>query len=162
MGLGGLFKKVFSPTRLKKRTFDPEKVDIQDITLPKIIYNLDIKLVKSMVKEEIATYKSLGYSSSIATNLDVKSYHSFQMGNILRYLQSDEDLFIPNKEKIFPKFILNIAKKSLMYKVFEIFDRYDRIIAKNLTAKELTTQLQWTPVEIGYILYYSTVYKDDA
>ncbi len=161
MGFGGFITKVFTPVRLKKRTFDPEKVDIQDITLPKILLDLDPTLIKSMLKEELSTYKSLGYSTAIRKELDIKIYHSFQMGTILRYLQLGNDLFIANKDKIFPEFIIKLSKKQLIYKVFEIFDRYDRTIEKGLSTQNLTMQLKWTPAEIGYILYYLTVYKDE-
>ena len=162
MGLGGILKKAFTSVKLKKREFDPEMVDIQDIELPLVIIDLDNELIKTMLKEELATYKSLGYKDKPIGALDVLTYHSFQIGILLRFLQLDYELFIPDRTKFFPSYILDIDKDALIYKVFEIIDRYDKHVpkAKNV-AVNLTTQLRWSPLEAGYVLYYLSVYQSD-
>ena len=69
MGFGSIVKKAFTPIRLKKRKFDPKKVDIEGIKLPKIIEDFEVRTIISFVKEEIATYRSLGYRHHELTNL---------------------------------------------------------------------------------------------
>ena len=160
MGLGGMLKKAFNPIRLKKREFDPQRVDINDITLPKIIEDLDIAIIKSMAKEEISTYKSLGYKDKSLGALEVNTYHSFQIGVLLRYYKLDLDLFIPNKQEIFSRFILNHSRESLQDKIFEIVYRYDTTVPKQPNAVNLTTQLKWSPLDAGYLLYFLSIYKE--
>ncbi|RLA78005.1 MAG: hypothetical protein DRG78_16130 [Epsilonproteobacteria bacterium] len=160
MGLGGVMKKIFTPTKFKKRVFDPEMISIEDIKLPKIIDQLDSKIIKSMVKEEISTYKSLGYKDKSLGALEVKTYHSFQVGCILKYLQLDYDLFIPNNSEIFPSFVTNYPFESLQTKVFEVINNYDKTIAKDPSGPKLINDISWSPLDVTYLLYYLTVYKN--
>jgi len=159
MGLGGVLRKVFTSTKLKKRVFDPELVSIEDIKLPKIIDQLEPKLIVNMTKEEISTYKSLGYKDKSLGALEVRIYHSFQVGVILKYLQLDYDLFIPNSDQIFPKFVKNYPFESLQGKVFELIANYDKHIAKDPSGKKLIDDLRWSPLDVTYLLYYLTIYK---
>ena len=160
MGFGGMLKKAFKSVKLKKREFDPEKLDINDITLPKIIEDLDRAIIVSMAKEEVATYKSLGYKDKTLGALEANSYHSFQIGVLLRYYKLDLDLFIPNKDDIFNPFILNQSREAIQEKIFDIVERYDKIVPKEPSSMTLTTQLKWSPLEAGYLLYFLSTYKE--
>ncbi len=160
MGLGGFVKNIFNPVRLKKRTFDPEKVSIEDIKLPRIIDYFNSSITRSMVKEEISTYSSLNYKNKTMDELDNKEYHSFQIGIILKYLQLDYDLVVTNKDKIFPSFMKNIPSDTLQVKVFDIIAQYDKDIPKDPTGKQFTLDIRWTPLDAKYLLYYLTVYKE--
>ncbi len=161
MGLfNGVAKKVFESIRLKKRVFDPEKVSIEDVQLPKIISDLGDKLVSNMIKEEISAYRSLGYKDKSLGALEVNTYHSFQIGVILKYLQLDHDLFIPNKNEIFPSFVKDYTFESLQVKVFDIIDLYDKIAPKDPSKQNLIDHIKWSPLDATYLLYYLTVYKE--
>lgn len=160
MGLGGMMKKAFTSVKLKKRVFDPEKLSIEDIVLPKVLNNLEVDVVKSMVKEELSTYKSLGYKDRSLGKLEAKSYHSFQIGVILKYLQLNYDLFIPNKEKTFPEFVTSYHFESLQIKVFDIVALFDKKIDKGSNGAQLARDIRWSPLDITYLLYYLSLYKD--
>ncbi len=160
MGLGGLIRKVFTPIKLKKRVYDPEKVSIEDIKLPRIIDYFNSQVIITMVKEEVVTYKSLKYKDKTIDELTKITYHSFQIGVLMKYLQFNYDLFIPNKEKVFPSFVLNMPFETLQVKIFDIIALYDDVIPKDPTGKELIEDIRWTPLDTTYLLYYLTIYKD--
>jgi len=160
MGFGNFVKNAFTPVKLKKRVFDPEKVSIEDIKLPKILNDLDRDVIISMVKDEVVTYKSLGYKDKSLGALDVNVYHSFQIGTILKYLQLGYDLFIPNKKEVFSTFMLKYPYESLQSKVFDIIKEYDKKVSKMASENELISDMRWSPLDINYLLFYLTVYKD--
>ena len=58
---GSMGKKILKSIKIKKRVFDPEKMSIEDISLPRVLKNLDSDNLTSVIAEEISTFKSLGY-----------------------------------------------------------------------------------------------------
>jgi hypothetical protein len=159
MGLGGLVKKFFKPVKLKKRDFDPEKVSIEDVRLPKILNSLGNDIIFAMMKEEISTYKSLGYHDKTLETLERKTYHSFQIGTMLRFIQSRLDILVVDTNKIFPSMITMLSFDSLQLKVFNIIGLYDKKIKKDLSGTQLINDIEWTPLDAGYLLYYIVQYK---
>ncbi len=104
MGLGSIVNRIFTPVRLKKRVFDPEKIEIVDLDLPNFIENFDSSTITSMVKEEVATFKSLNYKDKRDDELKTKEYHSFQIGIILKFFKLEYDLRLNDSKDIFPNF----------------------------------------------------------
>jgi hypothetical protein len=148
-------QKVFSLAKLEKRDFDPEKMSIEDISLPYILQDIDKSIAKATIKEELKTFKSLGYKNQSADELENKlEYHSYQIGLILRCLK-DEVLQLNSTIKdILPKKATYITKQQLHIKVFNIVYKYDNLINKKSTKQELEENIAWTPLEMAYLLYY--------
>lgn len=156
MGLfGNISKKIFNTAKIKKRDFDPAKMSAEDITLPFSIAKTDNTLIKGLLEHYISAYKSLGYKNKNAQDLgSIKEYSSYEIGVLLKYIKDNQVYSIPNKEKILPDFILNISKKQLHLKVFDLVHRYEIGVNKTLNIEELKMELKWTPLDMGYILYY--------
>ena len=140
--------------RLKKRTFDPEAMSIEDISLPLVFIDMDLNEIRSIIEDEVKTYRSLGYLNKTLENLKVLEYHSFEVGIILRYIQANRVLKIHNIDKIIPSFIMGATKKQLHIKVFDIVYRYDNSVLKNRSVDQLQNDIRWTPQEVGYLLRY--------
>ncbi|MEA3554128.1 MAG: hypothetical protein U9R39_07000 [Campylobacterota bacterium] len=154
MSLFGSIGKAFSPTKIKKRTFDPEKMSVEDISIPVCLRNLDIDTAKNMINEEFGTFRSLGYKDKPLEQIKMKEYHSYQIGIILRCLQEDVVFFYPKIEEVLPSMVAHITKKQLHMKVFDIVYRYDNLVAKDALGQELIVDMQWTPLDMAYLLYY--------
>ncbi|MEA3384676.1 MAG: hypothetical protein U9Q20_08435 [Campylobacterota bacterium] len=157
MGMFGSIGKVFSSTRLKKREFDPEKMSIEDITLPICLRNMDIEDVESYVKNEIDTYKSLGYVNMPIDQLKFPEYHSYQVGVLLRYLKDDKVYFMPEPEKIIPSIAMHVTKRQLHIKVFDFIYRYNQSIEPSTLKQDLEHDMKWTAYEVGFLLHYLTL-----
>ncbi len=157
MGMFGSIGKVFSSTRLKKRVFDPEKMSIEDITLPVCLRNIDEEEARELVKQEIDTFKSLGYVNMPIDQLKYPEYHSYQVGIILRFLKDDKVFLIPNLEKVLPSIALHITKRQLHVKVFDLIYRYNESIEPSELKQELERDTKWSPLEIAYLLHYCTL-----
>ncbi|MCK5111882.1 MAG: hypothetical protein KAQ94_10215 [Arcobacteraceae bacterium] len=160
MGFGSILQKIFSSVKLKKRVFDPEKIELVDLILPDFIDTFDSETVYSMVREELNTFQSLEYKNKPIESLNIKEYHSFQIGIILKFLLLEYDLFITNKKDIFPSFILNTPKEKVKHKVFYIINLYGNTVAKTLSGKDLVDDVRWSPIDIAYLLYYLCTYKE--
>lgn len=160
MSLRGMVKNLFVSPRLKKRDFDPEKVSIEDIKLPTVIEDFEPIITTSMVKEEVSTYRSLEYRKKSMETLRCNDYHSLQIGAILKYIKLDMYLSIPKPAEVFPKQVLLVTKETLQSRVFDIFKKYDKTVKKNLTQTQLFHDIEWTPLDAGYLLYYLSVYKN--
>jgi len=153
--MDGLLNKVTKlAPRLKKRTFDPEAMSIEDISLPFCLLNIDINDTRSVLEKEIATYKSLGYINKTLEQIKVTEYHSYQIGLMLYYIKENRFLKIANIEEIVPRFIMGATKKQLHIKVFDIVYRYDLGVNKTMGAEELEKEISWTPQEAAYLLRY--------
>lgn len=140
--------------RLKKRTFDPEAMSIEDISLPNALMNLDVEVIKNMIEEEVATFKSLDYKNKTLTQLKINEYHSYQIGIMLRYIKENRVFLIPNIEGIIPSFIMGATRNQLHIKVFDIVYRYDLGVNKEMSIEELAKEVKWTPSEAAYLLCY--------
>ena len=153
--MDGLLKNVANiAPRLKKRTFDPEAMSIEDISLPHCIMELDIAKIQSIIEKEVSTFKSLGYINKTLEQLSIQEYHSYQIGMILRYIKEDRILLISSIDKIVPSFVMGTVKKQLHNKVFDLVYRYDLSVNKMMTIEELKNEIKWTPRETAYLLRY--------
>ncbi len=154
MAFLGSIGKVFSSAKIKKRTFDPEKMSVEDISIPRCLKNLDIDTAKSMVNEEFSTYKSLGYKDKPLDQIKQNEYHSYQIGTILRCLQDNIVFHYPKINDVLPSLVTHITKKQLHMKVFDIVYRYDTLVIKDALAQDLVKDTRWTPLDMAYLLYY--------
>ena len=153
--MDGIITKVTQlAPRLKKRTFDPEAMSIEDISLPNALMGLDIEDIKNMIEKEVATFKSLGYINKTLDQLKINEYHSYQIGIMLRYIKEERVFLISNIEKIIPNFIMGATRKQLHIKVFDIVYRFDLAVNKNMSLEELEKEIKWTSREAGYLLRY--------
>ena len=162
MSLRGFAKSMFILPKFKKRDFDPEKVSIEDIKLPTIINSFEDIITLTMIKDEVSTYKSLDYANKTIETLNIHTYHSFQIGIMLKHLKINKEIVIPNIKTLFPQIILNTPQKIVESKVFDIIKKYDSKVNKDLTSLQLTNDIEWTPLEAGYILYYLTFFQEKS
>lgn len=150
-----LIQKVINlAPRLKKRTFDPEAMSIEDIHLPHALNEVDIETIRKTIADDVSIYKSLGYKDKTLEHLKKSEYHSLQIGLMLRFIKEEKVFLIANLEDIIPSFINGITKSNLHKKVFDIVYRYDLIVNKNSTLVELENEIKWTPQEAAYLLRY--------
>jgi hypothetical protein len=150
-------KKVSQGIKIKKRVFDPEKMSVEDISIPVCLRNLDVDTAKSLVNEEFGTYNSLGYKDKPLDQIKLKEYHSYQIGLVLRCLSEGVVLFNPKVGNILPTMVTFITKKQLHLKVFDIVFRYDNSVGKHDIAPELIQDIKWSPLDMAYLLYYLTL-----
>ncbi len=140
--------------RLKKRTFDPEAMSIEDISLPNSLMNLDVEDIKNMIEKEVATFKSLGYKNKTLDQLKINEFHSYEIGLMLRFIKEDRVFLIPNIDEIIPSFIMGSTRNQLHIKVFDIVYRYDMGVNKTMSVEQLEKEIKWTPREAAYLLRY--------
>jgi len=153
--MDGLINKVANiAPRLKKRTFDPEAMSIEDISLPNSLMNVKINDIGSFLESEVSTFKSLGYINKTLEQLSKIEYHSYEIGLILRYIKEGRVLLISNLEEIVPSFVMNITKRQLHIKVFNLVHRYDLNVNKMMTIEQLKKEIKWTPREMAYLMRY--------
>ena len=153
--LSGLKTKVFgSAPKLKKRVFDPEKLSIEDISLPTTFRSINTDKLKEVVQEELTTYKSMNYRNQPLEQLKDPEYHSYQIGLLLCYIKKDLVYFIPEPKDILPSDVLYITKKQLHIKVFNIVHKYDNEIEKDVLKEEMSNQYNWSPIDAAYLLRY--------
>ncbi len=147
-------KAVFTPARIKKRVFDPEKMSIEDIVVPRVIDMISSDRMRDIIKEELDTYKSMEYIDAPLDQLKFNEYHTYQVGLLLKYLKEDKVYPIQNIEKVIPNFILGTSKRQLHVKVFDVVFRYVNSLKADATIQELKETLNWTPLDVSYLFYY--------
>jgi hypothetical protein len=150
-----LIKKVAQiAPRLKKRTFDPEAMSIEDISLPNSLMELDVSNITTMIEEEVSTFKSLDYKNKTLDQLKINEYHSYQIGMMLRYIKEERVFLIPKIDDLIPSFIMGATRNQLHIKVFDIVYRYDLAVNKAMSIILLEKEIRWTPREAAYLLRY--------
>jgi len=150
-----LIKKVeqIAP-RLKKRTFDPEAMSIEDISLPNSLMELGIEDIKNMIEKEVTTFKSLDYKNKTLDQLKINEYHSYQLGIMLRFIKEERVFLIAKIDELIPSFIMGATRNQLHIKVFDIVYRYDLAVNKGMSTSQLEKEIKWTPREAAYLLRY--------
>jgi len=151
---GSIKNKVLTPIRIKKRVFDPEKMSIEDISLPASMDKIEDDKIRDMVKDEVATFKALDYINKPLEYLKAKEYHSYQIGILLKYLKGDNVFAITKIDTVLPTFVLGTTKRQLHIKVFDVVYRYDIGVDKDASLEELKKEVKWTPLDAAYLLYY--------
>jgi len=151
---GSIKNTILTPIKIKKRVFDPEKMSIEDISLPSTIINIDNERIRDMIKEEVSTFKALDYRNKPLEQIKAKEYHSYQIGILLKYLKGDNVYAITNIDTVLPTFVLGTTKRQLHTKVFDVVYRYDIGVDKDSKIDELKKEIKWTPLDAAYLLYY--------
>ena len=158
MALFGTMSKVFKGApKLKKRRFDPEKMSVEDIQLPRVFNIVFSEDIPDMIKEEVSTYKSMGYVNKPLDQLKDKEYHSYQIGIILKFLQEDKVFFLPDADKILNSAATVLTKRSLHIKVFDIVALYNEQVPKDALKQELMDDYRWSPLDMTYLLRYASL-----
>lgn len=153
--LNGLKSRVLGTApRLKKRDFDPEKMTVDDITLPRGVKFLEVELARSFISQYVDTYKALGYVDMPLDQLKFPEYNSYEVGVVLRYLKENRHFLIANIDKILPSVILYSTKKQMHIKVFDMIFRYNEVVDDEFLKDDLTRDKSWSPMEFGYLLRY--------
>ncbi len=159
LGFTTKVQNIFQNVWLKKRKFDPEMLDINDIKLPTYFSDFDNSRIIRDIKSELQTFKSLGYRFRKINELDKQEYHSLQIGTLLKALNSNIDLKVQKNQDYFPDFIYDFGYTTVQSKVSDIIKKYDSEVSKISTELQLRNQLIWTPLEAGYILFYLSFYQ---
>lgn len=78
---------------------------------------------------------------------------------LLNLYKNDKDFFIPNKEKVFHKNILNLDNKSLNSFIQTILLKYKANVDIKVSKNILSDDVIWTNKEISILFYILTTYK---
>lgn len=151
---GSISNVIHNAPRFKKRRFDPEKMTIDDIILPEAINDIDPDKIRDMIKNEVNTYKALGYKDKPLEQLKVQEYHSYQIGLMLKYIKEERLYLIPQPQNVLPSYALNITKRQLHVKVFDVVYRYVNAVNKEQGEEKLKNELKWSPLDAAYLLCY--------
>jgi hypothetical protein len=159
MALGSMITKVFKLKKLKKRDYDPEIVDIQDIIMPTIYNNMDLTITNVEAKSELKSYKSLCYRFRTIQELtELKEYHAFQIGILLNAIKLKVEFKIDKPQDYIHKDIVNLDKRTINGKVSDLIKRFDKEIKKTSSENMLKKELLFTPIDASYLLYYLSFY----
>ncbi len=151
---GAIKNKISATVKIKKRVFDPEMMSAEDIVLPRVFNIVHIDSVKSSVKNEVGTFKSLGYKDMPIEKLKVLEYHSYQIGLMIKAIKEDVVNIIPDVSTVLPSISTYITKRQLHMKVFDIVNRYETNVEKDELKELLSKEVIWTPLDMAYLLYY--------
>lgn len=146
--------------KFKKRKFDPEIINIDDINLPIEIKNMNNERVFADIKTDLNTYKLLGYRFKSEGELsEMQEYHSLQIGIMLQGLKINYDLQMRDlPSNYFPESIAKLHYHTVQGKVLDIIKKYDKVVTKTLSENQLHNETIWTPIDAAYILYYLSFY----
>ena len=146
--------------KFKKRKFNPNIIDIDDINLPIEIKNMNKERVFADIKTDLNTYKLLGYRFKSEGELEgMKEYHSLQIGIMLQGLKINYDLQMrENVSNYFPESIAKLHYHTIQGKVLDLIKKYDKVVTKTLSENQLHNEVIWTPIDAAYILYYLSFY----
>jgi hypothetical protein len=160
MARGSILSKVFKLNKLKKRDYDPELIDIEDISMPIVFKSLDMTITNFEAKSELKSYKSLCYRFRTLSELEVNEYHAYQIGILLNAIKLEIDLKIDKPNDYFSPDILKLSTHTIQGKVFNLIKKYDKQVKKTLSENMLKKELLFTPIEASYLLYYLSFYLE--
>lgn len=122
-----------------------------------LLWGVSVDSLRDLIKSEVDTFESLGYMNKSYDELKIEEFHSYEVGIILRYLKDDNVYKNEKVDLILPIDVAKLSYKQLHLKVFEIVHRYDDLVNKKASLKELKEDLKWSPLEVAYLLRYLTL-----
>jgi len=161
MAMFGNVVKAFTTPRLKKRRFDPEKMSIEDIELPRRFNVISKDSLRPLIKEEIDTFKALGYKNKPDDQLKHLEYHSWQVGILLKFIKEDMVYLYDEIDNILPSKAVYMTKKNLHIKVFTIVYNYNQSVLEDATKENLEKDIKWSAQDVAYLLRYVTTEDRD-
>lgn len=157
------FNEIFRSKKGKKRTKEIELFSIADLEFPSYINKIRLPEMKGLLQFQLSTYSSLGFQSMEPNQLkEVKNYNSFEIALMLKYLQYDTELFIPNKATFFPAFIALHNENTIKQNIALIITKYNENVTKNDDKTTLNKMYIWSPFEVTFLLYYATIFKSNT
>ncbi|HFU76787.1 MAG TPA: hypothetical protein ENK66_11130 [Arcobacter sp.] len=145
--------------RLKKRKFNPDLLDIEDLHLPIEIKEMDHERILRDLKSNLKNYKLLGYRFKHESELNsLQEYNSLEIGILLRSVKDKIDLKVEKPKEYFGDVILNHHYGTIQSLVQDIIKKYERNVTKTLSEIQLKNEMLWTPIEAGQLLYYLSFY----
>jgi hypothetical protein len=158
-GASSVMSNMLDRFRLKKRKFNPDLLDIDDLHLPIEIKEMENDRILRDLKSNLKNYKLLGYRFKNESELhDLIEYNSLEIGILLRAIKDNIDLKVEKPKDHFGDGILNHHYGTVQSLVQDIIKKYERNVTKTLSERQLKNELLWTPVEAGQLLYYLSFY----
>lgn len=134
-------------------------IHISQLELPLKIQRLDFATNSNIVRKIFHTFEVLDIKSLNTKQLEKKEWHSWQISMLLNLYKNDKDFFIPNKERLFHKNILNLDNKSLNSFIQTILLKYKANVDIKASKNILSDDVIWTNKEISILFYFLTTYK---
>jgi hypothetical protein len=151
----GFLTTLFGGGKKKKRINYIAKV--KAITLPVAVEKLTALTLKNILANEMRTFKSLDYSRSNPTQLEEKTYHSFQIAILIKCIK--EGIF-DTLEGLNPTFHTIITKSPpslIKKKILQTAIKYSTSVDTGNSESQLKAELIWSPLQASYMFYY--IYK---
>jgi hypothetical protein len=131
------------------------------VNLPAVVQRLRQDELRELAREELSTYKALGYKNKLLKDMVDIQWHTWQVSVIIKMYKEDMDIFFPNYKDIFPKELIDQSTYTLEKKLYPIFERYNKDVSINGTKKYLREQIIWTSKDISILLLFLIKYKKD-
>jgi hypothetical protein len=138
---------------LEKYNSVVEVVNLNDLTFPKKIGEMDNTSLSKACKFVFDSYKAIDYKNKSANSLDKIEWHTWQVSMLLSFLKVYPAFFIPYDKDLFHNVILNLSDSQIENEMKKIFRKYKYNTNVEKNRDELSKDIMWAGREVSIILY---------
>lgn len=154
-------RKMVNKGETKKTYSSFQASALSRINFPISLDTLSATQIRDMVKDDLKVVKALEYYKVSDEDLvNAKEWHTYQISIMLRMYYLGEDLRVFDKEKYFPKEILDMEKSSVKHEVDNIMERYINSVNPGASEAFLKKDRIWSARDALVILYHLSIYQD--
>ncbi|QKF66437.1 hypothetical protein AVENP_0878 [Arcobacter venerupis] len=137
----------------KKYNSVVEVVNLNDLTFPKKIGEMDNTSLSKACKFVFDSYKAIDYKNKSANSMDKQEWHTWQVSMLLAFLKVYPAFFIPFDKNLFHNVILNLSDSQVENEMRKIFRKYKYNTNIEKNRDELSKDIMWSGREVSMILY---------
>lgn len=134
--------------------FKKESEIYQQIKTPKLLTSIRPNFIREVIREDISTYKFLGYAKNGEEEMRTNEWHSWQVSFMVKAIVDKIGVVIHNKEEVFPAYILSLDLEQAKQMAELLLSKYNEQVDSFLKKEQLQKDIRWSPLEVGHLLHY--------
>jgi len=127
---------------------------VKAVKLPIAIDKLTEVELKRLLANELKTFKLLDYSKYTPPKLEERTYHSYQIGVLIKCIKEGVLNTIDGIEPTFPSIVAQMPPAMIKKRIYQVVASYTSNVNHGSSDKQLQTQIVWKPIQASFLLYY--------
>ena len=127
---------------------------IKTMKLPVEVEKISGITFKDELVEELKTFKVLDYSKVTPPQLEEKSYHSYQIGILLKSIKEGFYVTIDDLDPAFHEVVKKMPASVIKKKIYQLAVKYAATVDMGNAKSQLQSELIWSPIHATLLIYF--------
>lgn len=139
-------------TNYKVPSNNSSKIDVEELSFPKNIENMNAIILNKACKVIFDSYKALDYANKTPNAMDKIEWHTWQVSILLYALKTSGINLVIDADKLFHRSILETPEEQKEFDIQRILRKYKDRASIEKSRDELSRDVIWTARDVSIIL----------